>query len=75
MSTNNSPIDAEQILNNATGPQSVSTDGLTVTARSTRDQLEALDVAAANRNATKKRRGLLFAKILPPSAIGCDRRG
>lgn len=68
-------VNADQILANANSPQSVSADGLTVTARSTKDQLEALDVAAANRTATKKRRGLLFAKIIPGSAVGGDRRG
>ena len=65
----------ESILAESMSPSSVSVDGMTVTRGDTSKQLEALAVAEANRNATKKRRGLLMARIVPGSAVGSDRRG
>lgn len=73
MATDSTPT-ADSILADAVGPASVTVDGMTVVSGNTNDQLAAMDVANANRNATKKRRGLLFARITPGSAVGCDRR-
>lgn len=66
---------ADQILANAMGPQSVSADGLTVTGRSAKDQIDALQLADANRTAAKRRRGVLLTRFVPGSAVGEDRRG
>ena len=63
-------VTTETILAGAMSPASVTVDGMSVTSRSTKDQLEALGVSEANRLATKKRRGLLFARIIPGSAVG-----
>ena len=63
----------EDILAGAMGPNAVTVDGMSVTSGNTKDQLDALDVVAANRNATKKRRGLIMARITPGSAVGTSR--
>lgn len=63
-------VNSQTILNNALGPQSVSSDGLTVTARSTKDQLDALAAVTANAAGRKRRRGLLMTRIVPGSAVG-----
>ena len=69
-----SDVTAETILDGAMNPSAVTVDGMTVTRGSTKDQLEALGVSEANRLATKKRRGLLMARIIPGSAVGQSRR-
>jgi hypothetical protein len=65
-----SDAQADKILTNALGPQSVTSDGLTVTARSTKDQLDALAAVTANQAGRKRRRGLLLTRIVPGSAVG-----
>lgn len=66
----NMASEADKILTNALSPQSVSADGLTVTARSTKDQLDALAAVTANQAGRKRRRGLLMTRIVPGSAVG-----
>lgn len=63
-------VHSQTILDNALSPQSVSADGLTVTARSTKDQLDALAAVTANAAGQKRRRGLLMTRIVPGSAVG-----
>jgi hypothetical protein len=65
---------ADSILSNSAGPQSVSTDGLTVTSRSAADQIAALQQADANRIARKRSRGVLLTRFVPGSAVGEERR-
>ena len=61
---------AESVLAAAMGPNSVTVDGMTVVSGDANQQLAALQVAEANRNALKKRRGLAYARIIPGSAVG-----
>lgn len=68
------PLTVDDVLATAAQPQSVAVDGLSVTRASTRDALDALDVARGNANATKRRRGLAMARIVPGSAVGGDPR-
>lgn len=74
MSTADPTPNADSILTNASGPQSVSTDGLIVTSRSAADQIAALQQADANRIARKRSRGVLLTRFVPGSAVGEDRR-
>jgi len=74
MSTADPTPNADSILTNAMGPQSVSADGLTVTGRSAADQIAALQQADANRTARKRSRGVLLTRFVPGSAVGETRR-
>jgi dihydroorotate dehydrogenase len=63
-------ITDQQIADAAAAPQSVSADGVTVTNRSMDDLRKAREELANNTNASKPRRGVLFAKMIPGSARG-----
>ena len=58
----------DAIEEGAVGPASVSTDGVTVTQRSTRELIEADRYAEANR-ATQRGLGIKRTKIVPPGAV------
>lgn len=58
----------EQIQTDALGPKSVSTDGVSVSQRDLREQIEA-DRYLGDRTAVNTtRRGLRFSKLVPPGA-------
>lgn len=63
-------ITDQQIADAAVAPQSVSADGVTVTNRSVADLRQAREELANNGNASKPRRGVLFARMIPGSARG-----
>lgn len=63
-------ITDQQIADAAAAPQSVSADGVTVTNRSMADMRLAREELANNQNASKPRRGVLVAKMIPGSARG-----
>lgn len=73
MSAADETVTADTVLTGAMGPNSVTVDGMAVTSGDTTQQLAALQVAEANRNARKKRRGLAYARIVPGSAVGGPR--
>lgn len=63
-------ITNNEIIEAAKAPQSVAVDGVSVANRSTDELIRARDEVANNSNATSPRRGLLFAKLIPGSAVG-----
>jgi hypothetical protein len=63
-------ITNNEIIEAAKAPQSVAVDGVSVANRSTDELIRARDDVANNSNATSPRRGLLFAKLIPGSAVG-----
>ncbi len=63
-------ITNEQIAAEAAKVQSMSVDGVTVTKRPLKDLIDAQDRLDNNTHATKPRRGVQFARIIPGSARG-----
>lgn len=63
-------ITNDEIVDAAKAPQSVAVDGVSVSNRSTDELIRARDDVANNENAKSPRRGLLFAKLIPGSAVG-----
>lgn len=63
-------ITNQEIVDAAKAPQSVAVDGLSVANRSTDELIRARDEVANNSNASSPRRGLLFARLIPGSAVG-----
>jgi hypothetical protein len=62
-------ITDQQIADAAIAPASVTVDGTSVTNRSVGELLDAQE-RTSQANATKPRRGLLFSKMIPGSALG-----
>jgi|GEM_PF-4708116 len=62
-------ITDQELIDAAKAPSSVSVDGMAVTNRSASELIEVQDNVANNSNATSPRRGLLFAKMIPGSAV------
>jgi hypothetical protein len=63
-------ITDQQIADAAATPQSVTTDGVTVTSRPLKDLTDAQEKLANQTNATSPRRGVLFTRLIPGSARG-----
>lgn len=59
-------LTAEQLIELAQSPQSASSDGQSVSARSADDVLKLQNAAKAKTAATKAHRGLRFTKLVPP---------
>lgn len=57
---------ADAIEENAKGPQSVSADGVSVSARPIDEQIKADQYLTGKEAATKAHRGLRFTKLIPP---------
>lgn len=58
----------DQILSDAQGPKSVSTDGVSVSQRDLREQIEADRYLSERSAVSTTRRGLRFSKLVPPGA-------
>lgn len=63
-------ITPAEIVEAATGAQSFTSDGQTATAHPLPDMIEAAKFAAAQKS--KKKQGIKFLKMVPPTARGDD---